>query len=81
MLHNLEDLKTTQEEVQAVFHQLNDLSFKLSAMYADWQQQKGQNPSSSSAQNRVEHEPVVGSRSNGEVHMRPQTSSGFEKQQ
>ena len=30
------------EDVQAVFGQLNDLSFKFSTMMAEWQQQRGQ---------------------------------------
>ena len=41
-----------QENVQAVFDQVNDLSFKFSTMFADWQQQRGQNQPSPSIQTR-----------------------------
>ena len=65
------DVLQTQDDVQAVFQQLNDLSFKFSTMFANWQQQKGQNQSSSLAQNRGEHELVVGSRGHSDVNLKP----------
>ena len=36
-----------REDVQAVFGQLNELSFKFLMLMADWQQQKGQGSVSS----------------------------------
>ena len=41
-----------RSDVQAVFDQMNELSFKFSITFAEWQQQRGQNQPSSSTQNR-----------------------------
>ena len=51
-----------QSDVQVVFDQMNELSFKFSTMFAEWQQQRGHNQPSSFTQNRGDQDRVATSK-------------------
>ena len=60
-----------RSDVQAIFDQMNDLSFKFFTMFAEWQQKKGKHQQSSSVQNQIDEEGVTVSKGQNQVNLKP----------
>ena len=66
------DIGHVREEVQAVLSQINDLSFKVATMFADWQQQWGQHQlASPSDQHRRDQESIGTARNQNAMNLKP----------